>query len=115
MTAVLYNNTALVGLILEPLFHFYIRGTLFDNRKLSKKDLIHLVPSFINMVSITPYLLTPFSYKLALAEKLFKDTMVAKTFTVELYPNTINIIARPTLLSIYTISVIVMLCKFGRI
>ncbi|KUJ59110.1 hypothetical protein AR687_24825 [Flavobacteriaceae bacterium CRH] len=101
-----------MGFLLGPLFYFYVRGTLFDNRKFSKKDLIHLIPAFINLISITPYLLTPFSYKLALAERIFKDTMLAKTFTVGLYPNIVNIIARPTLLALYTIAVIVMLCQF---
>ncbi|KUJ59115.1 hypothetical protein AR687_24850 [Flavobacteriaceae bacterium CRH] len=38
--------------------------------------------------------------------------MVARTFTVGLYPNIINIIARPALLCFYTILTIVMLCKF---
>ncbi|WP_281635569.1 helix-turn-helix domain-containing protein [Flavobacterium marginilacus] len=112
MLAIFYNNTAPIGFMIGPLLYFYVRGTLFDNSKFAKTDYFHFVPAFINLVSITPYLLTPFSYKLALAQRIVKDTMVAKTFTVGLYPNVVNIIARPTLLCIYLVLVLVMLFRF---
>lgn len=112
LLAVFYNNTAPIGFLIGPLLYFYVRGTLFDNSKPTKKDFLHLIPAFINLVSITPYLLTPFAYKLSLAQRIVQDTMVAKTFTVGLYPNIVNIIARPALLCIYLISVLVMLFRF---
>ncbi|WP_281225482.1 helix-turn-helix domain-containing protein [Flavobacterium aquiphilum] len=112
LLAIFYNNTAPIGFIIGPLLYFYVRGTLFDNSKFTKADYFHFVPAFINLVSITPYLLTPFSYKLALAQRIVKDIMVAKTFTVGLYPNIVNIIARPTLLCIYLVLVLVMLFRF---
>lgn len=114
LLAVFYNNNAPIGFLVGPLLYFYVRGTLFDNRKLTKKDLVHLIPAFINLISITPYVLTPFSYKLDLANRLVKDTMVARTVTVGLYPNIINMIARPTLLCIYTISALVMIFQFYK-
>lgn len=112
LLAIFYNNNAPIGFMVGPLLYFYVRGTLFDNKKLVKKDLLHLVPALINLISITPYVLTPFSYKLALAERLANDTMVARSVTVGLYPNIINMIARPTLLCIYTIASYVMLFHF---
>lgn len=112
LLAIFYNNTAPIGFLIGPLLYFYVRGTLFDNSKLTKKDYLHLIPAFINLVSITPYLLTPFTYKLSLAHRIVKDTMVAKTFTVGLYPNIVNIIARPALLCIYVVSVLIMLFRF---
>ena len=59
LLAIFYNNTAPIGFLIGPLLYFYVRGTLFDNSKLTKKDYLHLIPAFINLVSITPYLLTP--------------------------------------------------------
>ena len=112
LLAVFYNNNAPIGFLVGPLLYFYVRGTLYDNKKLTKKDLLHLIPALINSISITPYVLTPFSYKLALAERLVKDTMVARTVTVGLYPNIINMIARPTLLCIYTITSYIILFHF---
>jgi AraC-like DNA-binding protein len=112
LLAVFYNNNAPIGFLVGPLLYFYVRGTLYDNKKLTKKDLLHLIPALINSISITPYILTPFSYKLALAERLVKDTMVARTVTVGLYPNIINMIARPTLLCIYTITSYIILFHF---
>ena len=112
LLAIFYNNTAPIGFLIGPLLYFYVRGTLFDDSKLTKKDYLHLIPAFVNLVSITPYLLTPFTYKLALAHRIVKDTMVAKTFTVGLYPNIVNIVARPALLCVYMISVLVMLFRF---
>ena len=112
LLAIFYNNTAPIGFLIGPLLYFYVRGTLFDNNKFTKKDYLHFIPSLINLISITPYLLTPFSYKYELAQRIVKDTMIARTYTVGLYPNIINIIARPTLLCLYSASVIVMLCRF---
>jgi AraC-like DNA-binding protein len=114
LLAVFYNNNAPIGFLVGPLLYFYVRGTLFDNKKLNRKDLLHLIPALINSISITPYVLTPFSYKLDLANRLVKDTMVARTVTVGLYPNIVNMIARPTLLCIYTISALVMIFHFYR-
>ncbi|GIQ61044.1 hypothetical protein Flavo103_41800 [Flavobacterium collinsii] len=114
LLAIFYNNTAPIGFLIGPLLYFYVRGTLFDNSKFKKRDCLHLIPALINLVSITPYLLTPFAYKLSLAHRIVKDIMVAKTFTVGLYPNIINIIARPTLLGFYVISALVMLFRFRR-
>lgn len=112
LLAVFYNNTAPIGFLVGPLFYFYVRGILLDNIKLTKKDLLHFIPSLINLVSITPYVLTPFAYKQALAHRLVKDIMVAETVTVGLYPNIVNIIARPTLLCIYVVSALVRLFRF---
>ncbi|TRX37097.1 helix-turn-helix domain-containing protein [Flavobacterium restrictum] len=112
LLAIFYNNTAPTGYLVGPLFYFYVRGVLFDKSKLSRKDFLHLTPALINIVSITPYLFTPFAYKLALAHRLIKDVMVAKTETVGLYPNIINIIARPVLLCFYVVLALVMLFRF---
>lgn len=112
LLAIFYNNNAPIGFIVGPLLYFYVRRTLFDNEKIARKNLLHLIPALINLISITPYVLTPFSYKLALAHRLVKDTMVARTVTVGLYPNIINMIARPTLLFIYTIASYLILFRF---
>lgn len=112
LLAIFYNNNAPIGFIVGPLLYFYVRRTLFDNEKIVRKNLLHLIPALINLISITPYVLTPFSYKLALAHRLVKDTMVARTVTVGLYPNIINMIARPTLLFIYTIASYLILFRF---
>ncbi|TRX37104.1 AraC family transcriptional regulator [Flavobacterium restrictum] len=111
--AVLYNNTAPICYLAGPFLYFYVKGTLFDKSKPQKKDWFHLIPAAINLVSVTPYLLTSFDHKLDLAQKLLNDTMAAKTITVGLYPNIINALARPILLCIYCTACAVMIYRFS--
>lgn len=111
--AILYNNTAPICYLAGPLLYFYVKGTLFDKSRPRRKDWFHLIPAAINLISVTPYLLTSFDYKLNHAKKLLEDTMAAKTITVGLYPNIINAAARPILLCIYCTASIVLLYRFS--
>lgn len=111
--AILYNNTAPILYLAGPLLYFYVKGTLSDRSKPQLKDWFHLIPTAINLISVIPYLLTPFDYKLDLAQKLIDNALVARTITVGLYPNVINAVARPILLTIYCIACAVMIYQFS--
>lgn len=56
-----------------PLFYFFMRGLVDENYKFTDKDLIHLMPFFLNLIIIMPYLFKPVEYKMELAERSLQN------------------------------------------
>lgn len=56
-----------------PLFYFFVRGLIDEHHKFTDKDLIHLMPFFLNLIIIMPYLFKPVEYKMELAERSLQN------------------------------------------
>lgn len=69
----LIGNAGPLFFLIGPLFYFFIRGLVEEHNEFSDKDLIHLVPFFLNMVLLIPYLFKPVQYKLELAENSLQN------------------------------------------
>lgn len=69
----LIGNAGPLFFLIGPLFYFFIRGLVEEHNEFSDKDLIHLVPFFLNMVLLIPYLFKPVHYKLELAENSLQN------------------------------------------
>ncbi len=100
--AIFFNNFSPFWFLVGPLLLFYYRGTLTDNPRLRKSDLIHFVPFFIQLVGIFPYLLTPFSHKIDVARSILNDLNIITSVKVNWITQPIvNFFARPILVFIY--------------
>lgn len=64
----LIGNAGPLFFLMGPLFYFFVRGLVEDHKGFSDKDLLHLVPFFLNMIVLIPYLFKPVEYKLQLAQ-----------------------------------------------
>ena len=62
--AIFFSNFSPLWFLVGPLLLFYYRGTLTDNSRLKKSDIIHFVPFIIQLVGTFPYLISPFSHKI---------------------------------------------------
>jgi AraC-like DNA-binding protein len=71
--AIFYDHFNPLFLLIGPCIFFYVRGTLRDHAVLTKLDLLHFLPAGLFMVSIMPWLFTPWSYKLEVAGEIIKD------------------------------------------
>lgn len=69
----LIGNAGPLVFISGPLFYFFIRGLVEEKNTFSDKDLIHLVPFFLNMVLLIPYFFKPVEYKLTLAQNSLQN------------------------------------------
>ncbi len=98
-----------------PMIYFYVRGTLKDDHRLSKKDFFHFLPAIIGLVSVLPYLFKSFEYKVAIAQQFIDDPNSIKTIQAHwFYPNYVNVLARPLQLLSYSVACLVMIWQYTR-
>jgi AraC-like DNA-binding protein len=85
---------------------------LEDRIILRKIDWLHLLPFFVSLVGIVPYLLTPFRHKLETVEILFMNPHFPKLESPNsLLPVEWNLLLRPTLLMAYSVYCMRMIWK----
>ncbi|WP_395803536.1 helix-turn-helix domain-containing protein [Daejeonella sp.] len=102
--------------LIGPMLYFYIRNTINDNYLLTKKDLIHFIPFTMGLISVLPYIFQNFEYKLDVAQNYISNPGSIKTFYVySLYPNHINVIARPLLLFGYSITCMILIWRYSNL
>jgi AraC-like DNA-binding protein len=108
-----FFNFTFLSYLIGPVFYWYIRSVLTDNPRLFKRDLLHLLPAVIFFLTSLPYILTPWSHKLEIAEKLLKDVGILREMHVtplyDLVPEAVIICSRPVFILLYAIGSAVML------
>jgi len=98
-------------LLLGPVFYFYVRGLLYDDATLSKKDIIHFIPAVLVLINISPYIFQGIDQKLFFASEVMKDPVnLLKNNFLFLSP-TVSFISRPIIAIIYLIPASVLIYK----
>jgi len=64
VSAVTLGGVHQITLLLGPFAYFYVRGTLRDNARLKRLELLHFVPFFVILMGNLPYFLSPWEEKL---------------------------------------------------
>jgi AraC-like DNA-binding protein len=110
--AVFFSNFSPFWFLAGPLLFFYYRGTLTDNPRLKKWDIVHFIPFLIQLVGAFPYLLSPFSHKLEVATAILNDLNVITSVRVNwISTPLVNFFARPVLVFMYLGYITYMLSK----
>jgi AraC-like DNA-binding protein len=110
--AVFFSNFSPFWFLAGPLLFFYYRGTLTDNPRLKKWDIVHFIPFLIQLVGTFPYLLTPFSHKIEVATAILNDLNVITSVRVNwISTPLVNFFARPVLVFMYLGYITYMLSK----
>jgi hypothetical protein len=110
--AVFFSNFSPFWFLAGPLLFFYYRGTLTDNPRLKKWDIVHFIPFLIQLVGTFPYLLSPFSHKIEVATAILNDLNVITSVRVNWISTPIvNFFARPVLVFMYLGYITYMLSK----
>jgi AraC-like DNA-binding protein len=110
--AVFFSNFSPFWFLAGPLLFFYYRGTLTDNPRLKKWDIVHFIPFLIQLVGTFPYLLSPFSHKLEVATAILNDLNVITSVRVNwISTPLVNFFARPVLVFMYLGYITYMLSK----
>ena len=110
--AVFFSNFSPFWFLAGPLLFFYYRGTLTDNPRLKKWDIVHFIPFLIQLVGTFPYLLSPFSHKIEVATAILNDLNVITSIRVNWISTPIvNFFARPILVFMYLGYITYMLWK----
>ena len=90
-------------LLLGPFFYFYVRGLVYDDHKLYKKDIIHFIPAIFILINISPYLFFSFDQKLFFATEVIRDTANILNNNFLFISPTISFITRPIFAILYVI------------
>ena len=110
--AVFFSNFSPFWFLAGPLLFFYYRGTLTDNPRLKKWDIVHFIPFLIQLVGTFPYLLSPFSHKIEVATAILNDLNVITSVRVNwISTPLVNFFARPILVFMYLGYITYMLSK----
>ena len=110
--AVFFSNFSPFWFLAGPLLFFYYRGTLTDNPRLKKWDIVHFIPFLIQLVGTFPYLLSPFSHKIEVATAILNDLNVITSIRVNwISTPLVNFFARPVLVFMYLGYITYMLSK----
>jgi len=113
--AVTFNNQTAFWCLIGPSLYFYIRSVLTDRLTFKTSDLLHTIPFWITLIGIFPYLLTPFEYKLSVADLIIHNISEMKRVKVNwLVPQEINLLVRPVLQISYAIGCLFILLRFHQ-
>ena len=113
--AIISNNLTPLWTLIGPCLYFYVRGVLTDRFEWKRKDLLHTIPFWINLIGIIPYLFTSFDYKLQVAELMISKLEDYKDIRVNwLLPQPVNLTFRAILQIAYAVVCMIMLVKYSR-
>lgn len=113
--AVTVNNQTACWCLIGPSLYFYIRSVLTDRMDFKPADLLHTIPFWITLVGMFPYLLTPFEYKLSVADMIIHDISALKNVPFNwLVPQKINLLVRPVMQILYATGCLFILLRFHQ-
>ena len=111
MLMLLIGNAGPLFFLVGPLFYFFIRGLVDEHHTFTDKDLIHLIPFFLNMIIMMPYLFNPLEVKLQMAQNsLHNPTYYMNTILVFI-PIWLNTLVRIVFITFYIVWSSVILRK----
>ena len=100
-------------LLIGPFLYFYVRGLVYDDHKLYKKDIIHFIPAIFILINISPYLFFSFDQKLFFATEVIRDTANILNNNFLFISPTISFISRPIFAILYVILSASLIYKKG--
>jgi AraC-like DNA-binding protein len=90
-------------LLIGPFLYFYVRGLVYDDHKLYKKDIIHFIPAIFILINISPYLFFSFDQKIFFATEVIRDAANILNNNFLFIPPSISFISRPIFIIPYII------------
>lgn len=116
LVSIVFIIGALPAYLLGPLLYFYVRSIITDSSTLKKADIVHFLPAFVFIIAAFPYLMSPWSAKLDIAEMIIKNREFfwyqSKDLLSWLIPVKINFISRPGLIFLYSLWSLIILIRF---
>ena len=113
--AIFINNPAPLWSMIGPCLWFYVRNVLTDRLEFRRSDWLHTLPFWISLVGILPYLVTPFSYKLDVANLFIQNLQDVRNIRFNwLMSHKLSLMTRYALQVAYAFFCLWMLAGFQR-
>lgn len=81
-----FKTAAPINFLIPPLGYLYVRSVLFNEKKWTSQDLLHLLPFTLFLISYLPFFLSPIEFKLEVISEILRDHNSAITRPVGLIP-----------------------------
>ncbi len=110
--AILFINAMPLYALPGPSLYFYFRTVINGgDARLRAWDYLHFLPAFVFLLNVFPHILTPFDYKLEMANELIQNTSKVMIMDQQLISPKLNIAIRPFHIFIY---IIICACIYFR-
>jgi AraC-like DNA-binding protein len=102
--AILFINTMPLYALSGPSLYFYFRTTLNGgDARIRGWDYLHFLPAFVLLLNVFPHILTPFDYKLEMANELIRNTSNVIMIDQPIISSKLSFAIRPFHVFIYII------------
>ena len=113
--ALLINNPAPLWSMIGPCLFFYVRNVLTDRLDFRRSDWLHTLPFWVSLVGTLPYLVTPFSNKLDVANLFIQNLQDVRNIRFNwLMSHKLSLMTRYALQVAYAFFCLWMLARFQR-
>lgn len=113
--AFLYHNFSPLVFLTGPAIFMFFRKLLNPRLQFKRIELLHLLPFLVQFISVTPYILTSFDYKLQIAHHILENpSEILQVDLKLLYPNMLNAIFKLISNSSYVVLSLIMLYRYHR-
>lgn len=116
LVALFFSNLTLFNYLIGPMLYWYVRSIITDSFSLKRKDWWHLLPMGIYLAAIFPYVITPWSYKIQIANEIVKQPgflgIFEATYLSHIFSNAVVYLSRPLLVCSYTVWSIVLFLRY---
>lgn len=100
--AVFYNHFTPLSLCAGPFLYLYVRGSVRDDTRFYKHDLLHFIPALIQLIGIFPWICIPWNEKLYLSQVISENVDVLYRMKTNLfYPTGISVLLRSVTIVLY--------------
>jgi AraC-like DNA-binding protein len=93
--------------MIGPMLYWYVRSILTDDPRLKSRDLWHLLPMVIYIFAILPFVFTPYSLKVEVAEAIVNNAAFLQEYHFTVLADILSVkavyLSRPLLVLGYTI------------
>jgi hypothetical protein len=102
--AILFINAMPLYALSGPSLYFYFRTVINGgDARLRAWDYLHFLPAFVLLLNVIPHILTPFDYKMEMAEEVIRNTSKVIMIDQPLISSKLNFAFRPFHVFIYII------------
>jgi AraC-like DNA-binding protein len=111
----LYKTAAPINYLLPPLTYLYVRAVLFNEKKLSTKDIFHFIPFVLFFLNYIPFFILPTVEKSMIVQLAIKNYSTSYQYQAGIVPESVSFIFRILQALIYLIFQWRLIFQFKKI
>ena len=111
----LYKTAAPINYLLPPLTYLYVRAVLFNEKKISNKDIWHFIPFVLFFLNYIPFFILPIIEKSMIVQLAIKNNSTSHQYQAGIVPESVSFIFRILQSLIYLIFQWKLIFQFKKV